>query len=282
MSGKAKIVKETPVVATEIKAVPVVRERRRSIIGICFGFVFSMLFLALTTVVVILFYQYLLNNNSSTNVWNTYVRTPLKSKSGVLFEGPVTLEWIVPVYDQIFNKWLPQIITPKHHKQYVAPYLPNIAELSKNSVGHLKLTTQSIPYVALVVMILYIVWTRFMVLFLQVVRGNGRANNVAPRSQQAKMLEEGGAGARAIGNHENAIEALLYFSVSLFAALQTPNVDPVYVAQLCVVIVASRFVYHWLYVLDVFTGMTRTIFWYIGFVGNLHLLFVPLQYYKVF
>eukprot|EP01027_Heterolobosea_sp_BB2_P011102 GEZU01016191.1.p1 GENE.GEZU01016191.1~~GEZU01016191.1.p1 ORF type:complete len:122 (+),score=50.95 GEZU01016191.1:75-440(+) len=104
-----------------------------------------------------------------------------------------------------------------------------------------------------------IIFTKFPVIQAQIIQGNGNLNNAAPRKQQEKLT---GWGARAVGAHNNAIEAFAPFAVAVIIATLA-KVNLLAVNKICVLFIAARTLYHFLYLGNI--HFLRTMVWAVGF-----------------
>ena len=91
-------------------------------------------------------------------------------------------------------------------------------------------------------------------------------NNAYPREQQANLK---GFGARAIAAHQNSFEALLVFATAALAAMTTNHIS-VTTEYLAMIFIASRIVYHLMYLLNLAT--LRSLVWLAGFLSCLTIL----------
>lgn len=94
----------------------------------------------------------------------------------------------------------------------------------------------------------------------------GPYDNNHPRQQQAQLT---GLGARAVAAHQNSFEALLIFSTSVLTALATQH-DTRVNQYLAVIFIASRLVYHTVYLLNLAT--LRSTIWFIGWLCSISIL----------
>lgn len=131
------------------------------------------------------------------------------------------------------------------------------------------MSTELIPYAALLVALLLIYVPRVFVARGQASQPEGYDNN-NPRAQQTKLT---GLSARAHGAHENSFEAFAPFAAGILAC-KVSGVDADTLAQLALAFVVVRVVYLVLYLRDV--AMLRSVVWALGFFITLALLVLPL------
>lgn len=93
-------------------------------------------------------------------------------------------------------------------------------------------------------------------------------NNRNPRAQQSELS---GFGHRALGAHQNSIEALPVFATSLLAALLLAPEHEM-ISILCATFITCRIVYTLAYWSD--HHLVRSTFWSIGYASCLGLLFL--------
>ena len=101
-------------------------------------------------------------------------------------------------------------------------------------------------------------------------RAEGGYDNKQPRRQQGALA---GAGARAVAGHHNAFEALIVFAPGVLVA-EASGGDADVAAGLALFWVASRLVYHALYIADVSTA--RSLVWTFGWTCAIALYLTPL------
>lgn len=99
---------------------------------------------------------------------------------------------------------------------------------------------------------------------------DGRYDNRTPRAQQSRLQ---GFGARAMGAHQNAIEAFPLFAAGVLAALWA-NAPLETVNTLCLVFIAARVAYMILYWLDI--DKLRSVVWGVGMVCSFWLMVLAL------
>ena len=117
-----------------------------------------------------------------------------------------------------------------------------------------------VPYLAILAAYALIYIPRIGVVGRAMAAQPGGYNNADPRAQQATLE---GAPRRALGAHQNAIEAFGPFGVAVLAAMQRvslPRVD--LVGYVCIAFIAVRTVYVWAYVGD--KPNLRSSMWSIG------------------
>lgn len=144
-----------------------------------------------------------------------------------------------------------------------------LSKISQPSPVHFTVSTLHIPIAAVFVIFLMTILSKMPVSIAQVVAGNGRYNNAAPRTQQAKVT---GWGQRALGAHQNSIEVFAPFAAAVtifmlrFGLFMTVNTENVAFAVLlikeCIGFVALRIVYQILYLLNI--SYLRSIVWGAG------------------
>jgi len=98
----------------------------------------------------------------------------------------------------------------------------------------------------------------------------GGYDNKQPREQQSKLQ---GFGLRALGAHQNSIEAFPLFAVGVLLALWA-DAPLASVQMLCSVFVLARFAYMACYWFDQAT--LRTAFWFVGLGSSLWLMALAL------
>jgi len=86
----------------------------------------------------------------------------------------------------------------------------------------------------------------------------GSVDNKLPRLQQAQLT---GRGARALGAHQNAFEALAVFTAVVLIA-HLAGADPVWSARLALAFVAARLTHGVTYLLDL--DIARSTSWLVG------------------
>ncbi len=99
---------------------------------------------------------------------------------------------------------------------------------------------------------------------------DGRYDNRNPRTQQARLT---GFGARALGAHQNTIEAFPVFAAGLLLALLF-RADPGWVNGLAMLFIASRLTYIACYLADL--HWLRSLIWMVGFGASIALMLLPL------
>ena len=102
------------------------------------------------------------------------------------------------------------------------------------------------------------------------VKLDGRYDNRTPRAQQSRLQ---GFGARAMGAHQNAIEAFPLFAAGVLVALwaQAPQAT---VNYLCIAFIVFRIVYTFLYWFDF--NKTRSTVWFMGLICSFWLMALAL------
>jgi uncharacterized MAPEG superfamily protein len=115
----------------------------------------------------------------------------------------------------------------------------------------------AVPYACLIAALL-LVYVPRMIAAREIVRTQGRYDNHLPRAAQAKL---DGLGQRAVGAHNNALEAFPMFAVGVLCAAQR-GVDVDLVAYLALAFVALRAGYLVAYLAD--RATLRSSFWFAG------------------
>jgi uncharacterized MAPEG superfamily protein len=100
------------------------------------------------------------------------------------------------------------------------------------------------------------VWAPFAAVARQ--KQFGKIDNKLPRVQQAEL---DGIGARAVGAHQNAFEALAVFTAVVLIA-HVSGADPVWSARLAIGYVAMRIVHGVTYLMDL--DVLRSSSWIVG------------------
>lgn len=91
----------------------------------------------------------------------------------------------------------------------------------------------------------------------------GKYDNSLPRQQQSSLS---GFGARALAGHQNAFEALIFFSTAVFAVIISNSIN--HIAELSAIIfVIARLFYQLFYLID--KAKLRTLSWLIGFAATI-------------
>ncbi|WP_299079722.1 MAPEG family protein [uncultured Paraglaciecola sp.] len=98
----------------------------------------------------------------------------------------------------------------------------------------------------------------------------GGYDNRNPREQQAALS---GFGARAKAAHENCFEALVMFVPGLMAVIATGNTGQT-PQTLAITFVVARLLYLGAYYVD--QHVIRTLFWFVGFVSSLALIWIAI------
>lgn len=122
----------------------------------------------------------------------------------------------------------------------------------------------SIIYAALMIMV-----TKAPVAFAM--NQLGGYDNREPREQQSRLT---GFGLRAMGAHNNSIEAFPLFAAGALLVLITGQQENEWVIQLCWAFVISRAVYSVLYLLN--WHLLRSLSWGVGFASSIALMFQAL------
>lgn len=98
----------------------------------------------------------------------------------------------------------------------------------------------------------------------------GGYDNHTPRAQQKALT---GFGARAIAAHYNSYESLLFFACGVLTALSTHH-DSTSIQSLAIAYLASRLLYHVLYLMDYAT--LRSLVWTISTLCPLSMIYLCL------
>ena len=91
-------------------------------------------------------------------------------------------------------------------------------------------------------------------------KARGGYDNNHPRLQQASLQ---GFGARAVAAHQNCFESLAVFSTAALTAMVTHHLSPL-IQFLAVIYIASRFIYIFVYLMDI--AALRSAVWFIGII----------------
>lgn len=94
----------------------------------------------------------------------------------------------------------------------------------------------------------------------------GGYNNAHPRGQQAKLK---GMGARALAAHQNAFEAVIFFTPAVMAALVTKQFDDS-VQWAAIIFVVMRILYNILYIANQHT--LRSLSWFTGMICSFYIM----------
>ena len=107
-------------------------------------------------------------------------------------------------------------------------------------------------------------------LALEMNKEQGGYDNRNPREQQKSLS---GFGARAKAAHENCFEALIMFTPGVLAVLVTNNVGQI-AEYFAMAFILARVAYLLAYYFDI--HMLRSIFWGIGFLSSIGLLWLAI------
>jgi uncharacterized MAPEG superfamily protein len=99
----------------------------------------------------------------------------------------------------------------------------------------------------------------------------GVIDNKNPRVQQAQLT---GLGARAVGAHKNAFEAIATFAPAVVVA-HLAGADPVWSARLALAFLAARVAHGALYLADV--DVLRSLVWFAGLACTVGLFVLAMQ-----
>lgn len=125
-----------------------------------------------------------------------------------------------------------------------------------------------IPYLAILAAYALIYIPRIGVVGRAMHAQPGGYDNSDPRTQQAKLE---GAPKRALGAHQNAIEAFAPFAAGVLAASQRVSMGRVdLIAYVCIAFVAVRSIYMWAYIAD--KPDLRSAMWSIGVAATAALM----------
>lgn len=142
--------------------------------------------------------------------------------------------------------------------------------------------TADIPFVAVLECFLIVLISSPMRAIFVALFNGGRINNVNPRNMYREMSKRVGLIARLQAVHENSIEALLYLVGALlvvFIGTSAETRDQVLLAQLCIIYVVVRVVFHLVYIPGLsFFGNLRTIVFFHGVVVLIHLFTMPIKH----
>lgn len=94
----------------------------------------------------------------------------------------------------------------------------------------------------------------------------GGYNNAHPRSQQAQLK---GMGARALAAHQNAFEAVIFFTPAVLVAIVTQQVGDT-VQWAAMTFVLMRVLYNILYIVN--QHLLRSLSWFIGMVCSFYIM----------
>ena len=94
----------------------------------------------------------------------------------------------------------------------------------------------------------------------------GGYDNAHPRAQQAKLE---GMGARALAAHQNAFEAVIFFTPAVLAAVATNQISQT-VEWAAIGFVAMRVLYNILYIINWHT--LRSVSWAVGMVCSFYIM----------
>lgn len=126
----------------------------------------------------------------------------------------------------------------------------------------------TIPFYCVVVAFLLIPLTKGIVSVAQA-RQPGGFDNKHPRDQQAALT---GWGRRAVGAHNNTIEAFPGFAAGVLIA-HVGGADPTWSARLAITFVVARLIYPALYVANV--DKLRSTVWSVGLLASIGLMVLP-------
>lgn len=94
----------------------------------------------------------------------------------------------------------------------------------------------------------------------------GGYNNAHPRAQQAQLK---GMGARALAAHQNAFEAVIFFTPAVLVAVATNQIDAS-VQWAAMAFVVMRVLYNILYIVNQHT--LRSLSWFVGMVCSFYIM----------
>lgn len=123
----------------------------------------------------------------------------------------------------------------------------------------------TIPFYCVVIAFLLIPLTKIPVSIAQG-RQEGGYDNKNPRDQQAALT---GWGRRAVGAHNNTIEAFPPFAAGVLIA-HAAGADPTWSARLAITFIVARLVYPALYIANV--DKARSTVWSLGVLASLGLM----------
>ena len=126
-----------------------------------------------------------------------------------------------------------------------------------------------LPYVALV-LVLVLAYAPKVVVAVAMRKQLGRYDNALPRAAYGELT---GLGARAVGAHQNGLEAFASFAAGVLAC-QIKGVVPDLVAMLAIAFVVLRAAYLALYLGNLATA--RSGVWAVGVLITLTLLVLPI------
>ncbi|MEM1082168.1 MAG: MAPEG family protein [Pseudomonadota bacterium] len=127
----------------------------------------------------------------------------------------------------------------------------------------------SLAMICLIVATTLIALTEFPVAYARK-KLDGAYDNRNPRMQQARLT---GFGARALGAHQNTIEAFPVFAAGLLLALWS-RADSGWVNGLAALFIATRLIYIGCYLADL--HWLRSLVWMVGFATSIGLMLLPL------
>jgi len=99
----------------------------------------------------------------------------------------------------------------------------------------------------------------------------GVIDNKNPRAQQAQLT---GRGARAVGAHKNAFEAIATFAPAVVVA-HLAGADPVWSVRLAVTFLAARVAHGALYLADI--DVARSLVWFVGLACTVGIFVLAIQ-----
>lgn len=143
--------------------------------------------------------------------------------------------------------------------------------------------TKDIPYIAILLTFALVLLSSPFRLVCAIFSRHGRMDNVQPRTMYLKLSERGGLAARAQAAHENSIEAMLYLVAGVMVAIvgttATNSTDHVLIAQLCIMYIAVRILYHLVYIPGfALFGVLRSLVFLHGVVALLFMYTMPIHH----